>query len=58
MPAYVEMLSRGGSAPPEELGRIVGVDLADLKFWEGGLALIEEQLVATEKAAKDAGRLR
>ena len=58
VPAYVEMLSRGGSAPPEELGRIVGVDLADLKFWEGGLGLIEEQLVATEKAAKDARRLR
>jgi oligoendopeptidase F len=58
VPAYVEMLSRGGSAPPEELGRIVGVDIANPKFWEGGLGLIEEQLVATEKAAKDAGRVR
>jgi oligoendopeptidase F len=57
VPDYVEMLSRGGSMPPEELGRIVGVDLADPKFWAGGLALIEDQLIATEKAARDAGRL-
>jgi len=56
-PRYLEMLSRGGSLPPEELGKIVGVDLTRVGFWEGGLALIEERLVATEQAAKDAGRL-
>ena len=56
-PAYLEMLARGGSTAPEELGRIVGVDLADPKFWEGGLALIEDRLRATEEAARVAGRL-
>lgn len=56
-PSYLEMLSRGGSAAPEELGRIVGVDLASPRFWEGGLSIIEERLAATERAAREAGRL-
>ncbi len=57
VPAYLELLSRGGSAPPEELGRIVGVDLADPGFWDGGLAIVEEQLTAAEDAARATGRL-
>jgi len=57
VPAYLELLSRGGSAPPEELGKVVGVDLADPGFWDGGLTIIEEQLEAAEAAAKAAGRL-
>src|SRR5512132_2761151 len=40
-PAYLEMLSRGGSVAPEELGRIVGVDVTSPTFWEGGLGIIE-----------------
>jgi oligoendopeptidase F len=57
VPSYLELLSRGGSASPEELGRIVGVDLADPGFWVGGLTIVEQQLAAAEQAAKDAGRL-
>ena len=57
VPQYLELLRRGGSASPEELGRIVGVDLADPAFWDGGLDIIEEQLVAAEQAARDAGRV-
>jgi oligoendopeptidase F len=57
VPSYLEMLSRGGSDTPEALGRIVGVDLADPAFWDGGLAIVEEQLVAAELAAREAGRL-
>ena len=57
VPAYLELLSKGGSAPPEELGKIVGVDLTDPKFWDGGLDIVEEQLQAAEAAAKAAGRL-
>ena len=37
MPAYLELLSAGGSTSPEELGEIVGVDLADPGFWDAGL---------------------
>jgi len=57
VPAYLELLSRGGSAPPEDLGRIVSVDLADPTFWDGGLAIIDEQLTAAVAAAQAAGRL-
>jgi oligoendopeptidase F len=57
VPAYLDLLSRGGSAPPEELGKVVGVDLADPGFWDGGLTIIDEQLAAAEAAAKAANRL-
>jgi oligoendopeptidase F len=57
VPAYLELLSRGGSEPPEVLGRIVGVDLADPGFWDGGLAIVDEQLAAAEDAARAAGRI-
>jgi oligoendopeptidase F len=54
--AYLELLRAGGSRPPEELGRIVGVDLTDPGFWSSGLDLIERQLEAAERAAEEAGR--
>jgi len=57
VPRYLDLLSRGGSESPEELGRIVGVDLADPGFWDGGLAIIEQQLLAAEAAAVAAGRV-
>ena len=57
VPQYLELLSRGGSRSPEELGAIVGLDLADPGFWNGGLEIVAEQLAGAEQAAKDAGRL-
>ena len=42
--------------PPEELGHIVGCDLSDPGFWDGGLDIIEAQLRAAEEAATAAGR--
>jgi oligoendopeptidase F len=51
VPSYLELLRAGGSMPPEELGLIVGVDLADPGFWSAGLDLIERQLSAAEAAA-------
>jgi len=57
VPDYLRLLAAGGSMPPEELGRIVGIDLADPGFWDAGLALVEEQLEAAERAAHDAGRV-
>jgi len=57
VPAYLDLLRAGGSRSPEELGRIVGVDLADPGFWDGGLSIIDRQLAAAEHAARDAGRL-
>ena len=48
-PAYLEMLATGGSRSPEELGRIVGIDLADPGFWDSGIDLIEQQLRDAEE---------
>jgi oligoendopeptidase F len=56
VPDYLRLLSAGGSMAPESLGDIVGVDLADPGFWDAGLTLVEQQLLAAEQAARDAGR--
>jgi oligoendopeptidase F len=53
VPRYLELLSAGGSRSPEDLGQIVGIDLADPGFWDSGLALVEGQLVAAEAAAAE-----
>ncbi|MGA2321405.1 MAG: M3 family oligoendopeptidase [Solirubrobacteraceae bacterium] len=57
VPRYLELLAAGGSRSPEELARIVGVDLADPGFWESGLDLVERQLEQAEAAAHSSGRL-
>jgi oligoendopeptidase F len=57
VPAYLELLAAGGSMPPEELGRIVGIDLTDPGFWDRGLDLVQRQLEAAEAAAAEAGRV-
>jgi oligoendopeptidase F len=54
---YIKLLSAGGSRSPEELGAIVGVDLADPGFWDKGLDLVERKLDAAEEAAREAGRI-
>jgi oligoendopeptidase F len=56
-PRYLEMLSAGGSMLPEDLGKIVGIDLTDPGFWSAGLGLVERQLEAAEAAAREAGRV-
>ncbi|HRW41997.1 MAG TPA: M3 family oligoendopeptidase, partial [Microthrixaceae bacterium] len=57
VPAYLELLSAGGSMEPAALGRIVGCDLEDPGFWDAGLAIVDGQLRAAEDAARAAGRL-
>jgi oligoendopeptidase F len=57
VPRYLELLSAGGSRSPQELGEIVGVNLADPGFWEAGLDLVERQLQEAEAAAEASGRL-
>jgi oligoendopeptidase F len=51
VPSYLELLRAGGSRSPEELGAIVGIDLADPGFWDSGLDLVEAQLEEAEEAA-------
>jgi oligoendopeptidase F len=57
VPRYLDLLRAGGSMSPEDLGRIVDVDLADPGFWDRGLDIVERRLEATEQAARDAGRV-
>ncbi len=57
VPRYLELLAAGGSRSPEELGTMVGVDLADPAFWDRGLDIVDQQLTLTEAAATEAGRL-
>jgi oligoendopeptidase F len=54
VPQYLELLAAGGSRSPEELGRIVDVDLTDPGFWDAGLDLVERQLEQAEAAAREA----
>ena len=54
VPRYLELLAAGGSRSPEELARIVDIDLADPGFWESGLDLVERQLHEAEAAAETA----
>jgi oligoendopeptidase F len=51
VPSYLKLLASGGSRSPEQLGEIVGIDLADPGFWDSGLELVEEQLKAAEDLA-------
>ena len=51
VPRYLELLAAGGSRSPEELGAIVGIDLADPGFWDAGLDLVEGQLREAEELA-------
>ncbi|HRE00333.1 MAG TPA: M3 family oligoendopeptidase, partial [Ilumatobacteraceae bacterium] len=56
VPRYLDLLRAGGSMTPEDLGRIVDCDLGDPQFWTGGLAIVDEQLVAAEQAAAAVAR--
>jgi oligoendopeptidase F len=54
VPSYLELLAAGGSKSPEDLGAMVGIDLADPGFWDKGLDLVEHQLAEAEDAAREA----
>ncbi len=54
VPRYLDLLRAGGSRSPEDLGAMVGIDLADPEFWNNGLQLVRKQLEAAEGAASEA----
>ncbi len=57
VPRYLDLLRAGGSMAPEDLGKLVDVDLADPGFWDRGLDIIDRRLDETIAAAEAAGRL-
>jgi oligoendopeptidase F len=51
VPSYLQLLSAGGSDTPDELGRLVGVDLTDPNFWSAGLQVVDELVSEAETLA-------
>jgi oligoendopeptidase F len=52
---YFELLRAGGSRPPEELARIVGLDLGDPAIWASGIDALAEELDEAERLATEIG---
>ncbi len=52
---YLELLRAGGSRPPEELARIVGLDLTDPEIWASGIEALSEELDEAERLAGEIG---
>jgi len=55
VPKYLEMLSLGGSKKPEEIARIMDLDIRDPHFWKEGLGLLENLVLEAETLAKEVG---
>ena len=49
VPKLIQALSVGSSVPPLEVGKIVGLDVADPSFWKGGLKVFERFIVELGK---------
>jgi oligoendopeptidase F len=54
VPAYLELLSAGGSVAPVELARRLGFDLAAPAFWDRGCAAITQMVDELEATDLDA----
>ena len=52
---YLELLRAGGSRSPEELARIVGLDLTDPAIWASGIDALAEELDEAERLATEIG---
>ena len=52
---YLELLRTGGSKAPEDLARIVGLDLTDPEIWASGIDALAEDLDEAERLAAEIG---
>jgi oligoendopeptidase F len=52
---YLDLLRAGGSKPPEELARGVGLDLTDPSIWASGIDALAEELDEAERLAGEIG---
>ena len=50
---YLDLLRAGGSQAPEELARLVGLDLTDPAMWSDGLEGVDEVLAEAEALASE-----
>ena len=52
---YLELLRAGGSRTPEELARVVGLDLTDPAIWASGIDALSDELDEAERLAAEIG---
>jgi oligoendopeptidase F len=52
---YLDLLRSGGSRQPEELARMVGLDLTDRKIWDAGIDALASELDEAEALAVEIG---
>ncbi len=52
---YLDLLRAGGSKPPEDLARMVGLDLTDPGIWESGIDALAAELDEAEALALEIG---
>jgi len=52
---YLDLLRSGGSKQPEELARMVGLDLTDRKIWDAGIDALASELDEAEALAEEIG---
>jgi oligoendopeptidase F len=52
VPKLMQALSAGSSVSPLEIGKILGLNVADPTFWSGGLKVYERFIVNLEKVIK------
>ena len=50
---YLEFLAAGGSTPPDQLVRRVGMDITDPGFWDAGLKIVDGMVTEVERLAKE-----
>ena len=48
---YLEFLAAGGSTPPDQLVRRVGMDITDPGFWDAGLKIVDGMVPEVERLA-------
>jgi oligoendopeptidase F len=51
---YLEFLAAGGSTPPDELVRRLGMDITDPDFWDAGLRILDGMVAQVEELAAQA----
>jgi len=52
---YLDLLRTGGSKAPEDLARMVGLDLTDPSIWASGIEAISDDLDEAEALAREIG---
>jgi oligoendopeptidase F len=52
---YLDLLRAGGSRSPNELAKLVGLDLTDPSIWAGGIDALGEELDEAERLADELG---